>query len=59
MSFPEFWLAMGRTGNEGYARAKWGKLSATDKSAIRGRLGRPRSIEAACNVLNARQEANG
>jgi hypothetical protein len=39
--FLDFWLAMGRTGNEGYARAH--KLSATDKAAIRDRLGRPRS----------------
>jgi hypothetical protein len=43
MSFLEFWQAMGRTGNEGYARAKWGKLSAADKAAIQDRLGRPRS----------------
>jgi len=43
MSFPEFWLAMGRTGNEGYARAKWGKLSAADKAAIQERLSHPRS----------------
>jgi hypothetical protein len=34
---------MGRTGNEGYARAKWGKLSAAEKAAIQDRLGRPRS----------------
>jgi hypothetical protein len=31
---------MGRTGNEGYARAQWGKLSVTDKAAIQDRLGR-------------------
>jgi hypothetical protein len=43
MTFLEFWLAMGRTGSEGYARAKWSKLSAADKAAIRIRLGRPRS----------------
>jgi hypothetical protein len=43
MSFPEFWLAMGRTGNEGYARAKWGKLSAAEKAAIQERLSHPRS----------------
>jgi hypothetical protein len=43
MSFPEFWLAMGRTGSEGYARARWAKLTASDKAAIRDRLGRPRS----------------
>jgi hypothetical protein len=34
---------MGRTGNEGYARAKWGKLSAAEKAAIQERLSRPRS----------------
>jgi len=34
---------MGQTGREGYARAQWGKLSATDKAAVRDRLGRPRS----------------
>ena len=43
MSFPEFWLAMGQTGREGYARTQWRKLSATDKAAIRDRLSRPRS----------------
>jgi hypothetical protein len=43
MSFPEFWLAMGRTGPEGYARAKWGKLSAAEKTAIQERLSHPRS----------------
>jgi hypothetical protein len=43
MSFPQFWLAMGRVGSEGYARAKWGKLSAADKAAIQERLSRPRS----------------
>jgi hypothetical protein len=43
MPFLEFWLAMGQTGREGYARAQWGKLSATDKAAIRDRLSRPRS----------------
>ena len=43
MSFLQFWVAMGQTGREGYARAQWGKLSATDKAAIRDRLGRPRS----------------
>jgi hypothetical protein len=43
MTFLEFWLAMGQTGREGYARAQWGKLSATDKVAIRDRLSRPRS----------------
>jgi hypothetical protein len=43
MSFLQFWLAMGQTGREGYARAQWGKLSATDKAAIRDRLSRPRS----------------
>jgi hypothetical protein len=31
MSFLEFWLAMGQTGREGYARPQWCKLSATDK----------------------------
>ena len=41
MSFSEFWLAMGQTGREGYARAQWGKLSVPDKAAIRGRLSRP------------------
>jgi hypothetical protein len=43
MSFLQFWVAMGQTGREGYARAQWGRLSATDKAAIRDRLGRPRS----------------
>ena len=43
MTFLAFWLAMGRTGSEGYARAQWGKLTATDKAAIQDRLGRPRS----------------
>jgi hypothetical protein len=43
MSFLQFWVAMGQTGREGYARARWGKLSATDKAAIRERLSRPRS----------------
>ena len=43
MSFLQFWVAMGQTGREGYARAQWGKLSATDKAAIRNRLSRPRS----------------
>jgi hypothetical protein len=43
MFFLEFWLAMGQTGREGYARAQWGRLTATDKVAIRDRLGRPRS----------------
>jgi hypothetical protein len=43
MGFPEFWLAMGRVGSEGYARAQWAKLSAANKAAIRDRLGRPRS----------------
>jgi hypothetical protein len=43
MSFLQFWVAMGQTGREGYARAQWAKLSATDKAAIRERLSRPRS----------------
>jgi len=43
MSFLQFWVAMGQTGREGYARAQWGKLSAADKAAIRKRLSRPRS----------------
>jgi hypothetical protein len=43
MSFLQFWVAMGQTGREGYARAQWGKLSTTDKAAIRDRLSRPRS----------------
>jgi hypothetical protein len=43
ISFLQFWVAMGQTGREGYARAQWGKLSATDKAAIRNRLSRPRS----------------
>jgi hypothetical protein len=43
MTFPEFWLAMGCTGNEGYARTQWRKLSVADKVAIQDRLGRPRS----------------
>jgi hypothetical protein len=43
MPFLEFWLAMGQTGREGYARTQWRKLSATDKAAIRDRLSRPRS----------------
>jgi hypothetical protein len=43
MSFGEFWLAMGRTGPEGYARAYWGRLSASDKAAIRARLAQPRT----------------
>ena len=43
MSFLQFWVAMGQTGREGYARAQWRKLSATDKAAIRDRLSRPRS----------------
>jgi hypothetical protein len=33
MAFLEFWLAMGRTGKEGFARAQWGKLSAADQAA--------------------------
>jgi hypothetical protein len=33
MTFSEFWLAFGQTGREGYARARWGKLTATDKAA--------------------------
>ena len=43
MPFLEFWLAMGQTGREGYARAQWGKLTAANKAAIRDRLSRPRS----------------
>src|SRR6516225_5477271 len=43
MSFLQFWVAMGQTGREGYAKAQWGKLSAADKAAIRKRLSRPRS----------------
>jgi hypothetical protein len=43
MTFLQFWVAMGQTGREGYARAQWSKLSATDKAAIRDRLSRPRS----------------
>ena len=42
MSFAEFWLAMGKTGSEVYARSQWGKLSAADKAAIRDRLSGPR-----------------
>jgi hypothetical protein len=43
MTFLAFWLAIGQTGREGYARAQWGKLTAADKAAIQDRLGRPRS----------------
>jgi hypothetical protein len=43
MTFLAFWIAFGQTGKEGYARAKWGKLTAVDKAAIRDRLSRPRS----------------
>jgi hypothetical protein len=42
-TFLAFWLAIGQTGPEGYARAQWGKLTAADKAAIRERLTRPRS----------------
>ena len=42
MSFLQFWVAMGQTGREGYARAKWGKLTAADKAAVRDRLSRSR-----------------
>jgi Helix-turn-helix domain len=40
ISFQEFWLAAGRRGHEGFARAEWRKLSATDKAAISDRLRR-------------------
>jgi hypothetical protein len=43
MTFPEFYLAMGRAGKENYARSEWRKLSAVDKAAIRDRLRRPHS----------------
>jgi hypothetical protein len=43
MSFLAFWVAMGQTGREGYARAQWGNLTVADKAAIRDRLSRPRS----------------
>ena len=43
MTFHEFWFAFGQTGKEGYARAKWGRLSPSDKAAIQDRLSRPRS----------------
>jgi hypothetical protein len=43
MTFLQFWLAIGQTGKEGYARAQWRKLSSADKAAIRDRLTRPRS----------------
>jgi len=43
MSFLQVWVAMGQTGREGYARAQWGRLSISDKAAIRDRLSRPRS----------------
>jgi hypothetical protein len=43
MTFREFWIAFGQTGKEGYARAKWGRLSPGDKAAIRDRLRGPRS----------------
>jgi Helix-turn-helix domain len=40
MSFQEFWLAAGRRGHEGFARAQWRKLSFEDKAAITDRLQR-------------------
>lgn len=40
MSFQEFWLAAGKRGTEGFARAEWRKLSAADKAAISDRLQR-------------------
>jgi hypothetical protein len=43
MPFLQFWVAMGQTGLEGYARAQWAKLTAADKAAIRDWLGGPRT----------------
>jgi hypothetical protein len=40
ISFQEFWLAAGRPGHEGFARAEWRKLSASDRAAITDRLRR-------------------
>jgi hypothetical protein len=40
ISFQEFWLAAGRSGHEGFARAEWRKLSASDKASIADRLQR-------------------
>ena len=40
-TFAEFWLAMGRRGAEGFARAEWRKLGELDKVAIKRRLQRP------------------
>jgi hypothetical protein len=40
ISFPEFWLAAGRSGHEGFARGEWRKLSSSDKVAISDRLQR-------------------
>jgi hypothetical protein len=40
ISFQEFWLASGRRGHEGFARAEWRKLSTADKAAISDRLKR-------------------
>jgi hypothetical protein len=34
ISFQEFWLAAGQRGPEGFARAEWRKLSASDRAAI-------------------------
>ena len=43
LSFLEFWVAIGQTGIEGYARSQWAKLTVADKAAIRDWLSRPRS----------------
>ena len=40
ISFQEFWLAAGRRGAEGFARAEWRKLSNSDIAAISDRLRR-------------------
>jgi hypothetical protein len=40
MTFAEFWLASGRRGDEGWARAVWRKLSSDDRFSIRQRLDR-------------------
>jgi hypothetical protein len=40
ISFQEFWMATGRRGPEGFARAEWRKLTTADKAAIADQLRR-------------------
>ena len=40
ISFQEFWMATGRRGNEGFARAQWRKLTVADRNAIADLLDR-------------------